>query len=84
MQDDSTDTNMFLNWTTLYSDRAVGVNLSNWKGTFADKVKFTVSVGYVHENIIVDFIFVAATATIYFEETVGMVRTQVSRFLKVN
>ena len=51
MQDDFTDTNMFLNWTTLYSDGVVDVNLINWKGTFVDKVEFTVSVGYVHENV---------------------------------
>ena len=46
------------------------MNVNNWKWTFADKIKFTVSIGYVHENVIIDFIFVAATATIDFEQTV--------------
>lgn len=70
MRDDSTDTNPFLNWTTLYSDYVIGMDLNDWKRTFADKIKFTVSVGYVHENVIIDCIFVAATTTIDFEETV--------------
>ena len=70
MQDDSADTNPFLNWTTLYSDCVIGMDLNNWKRTFADKIKFTVSIGYIHENVIIDFIFVATTATIDFEETV--------------
>ena len=69
MRDDLADTNPFLNWTTLHGDCVVGMNLNNWKGTFADKVNFIVSVGYVHENLIVYFIFVLATAMIDFEET---------------
>ena len=64
--------NLFLNWTTLYSDDCViGMDLNDWwKGAFADKIKLlTVLVRYVHENVIVDFRFVAA-ATIDFGETV--------------
>ena len=55
MRDDSADTNPFLNWTTLYSDCVVGMDLDDRKGTFADKIKFTVSVRYVHENVIGTF-----------------------------
>ena len=52
MRDDSTDTDPFLNWTTLYNDSVVvGVNLNVWEGTFADEIKFIVSVGYVHKNL---------------------------------
>ena len=64
------DTHPFLNWTTLYSDCVIGMDLKNWKRTFADKIEFTVSIRYVHKNVIIDFIFVAATATIDFEQTV--------------
>ena len=71
MRDDLADTNQFLNWTTLYSDCVIGMDLNNGKGTFADKVKSIVSIGYVHENVIIDFIFVAATATIDFEHLCG-------------
>ena len=60
-----------MNSTTLYSDCVIGMDLNNWKGIFADKIKFTVLVGYLHKNVIVDFIFMAATATIDFEETVA-------------
>ena len=70
MRDDSADTNSFLNWTTLYSDCVIGMNLYNLKWTFANKIEFTVSVWYVHENVIADFVFVATAATIDFEETV--------------
>ena len=70
MRDDSTDTNPFLNWTTLYSDCVIGMDLNNWKMTFTDKINFTVFVRHIYENVVVDFILVAATATIDFEETV--------------
>ena len=70
MRDGLADTNLFLNWTPLYSDCVIGMNLNDWKRTFTDKIKFNVSIGYVHKNLIIDFIFVAAMATIDFEETV--------------
>ena len=70
MRDDLANTNPFLNWTTLYSDCVFGMDLDDRKGAFVDKIKFTVSIRYIHENIIIDFIFVAATATIDFQETV--------------
>ena len=56
--------------TTLNRDCVVGMNLNNWKGNFTDKIRFTVLVRYLHKNVIVDFIFLTATATIDFEETV--------------
>ena len=70
MRDDSADTNPFLNWTTLNSYCVVGMDLDYRKGAFADKIKFTVLVRYIHKNTIVDSIFVVATMTINFEEKV--------------
>ena len=44
------------------------MDLNNWKGSFADKTKFVVSIGYVHENVIIDFVFVATTTMIDFDD----------------
>ena len=50
------------------------MDLNNWKGTFTDKIKFALAVGYLNKNVFIDFVFVVATgtatATIGFEKTV--------------
>ena len=42
-----TNTDPFMNRTTLNGNSAIGVNLENWKGTATNEIKFVLAV-WVH------------------------------------